>query len=84
MYTLDRDEVIKLKIKIDNLGRIVIPKTYRKALSIESHDELEITLSHKTISITKPDRFCILCGSKDLRPDIPLCHDCIKKIKNDY
>lgn len=40
---------------IDNLGRIVIPKEYRKTLGITSKDKLEISINEDTIEIKKYD-----------------------------
>lgn len=42
-----------MKIKIDEKGRIVIPKIVRKFLKIELPDELEITLEDDKIIIWK-------------------------------
>ena len=39
--------------KIDELGRIVIPKDIRKSLSIKTNDSLEIAVVGNTISIEK-------------------------------
>ena len=39
--------------KIDELGRIVIPKDIRKSLSIKTNDSLEIGILGNTISIEK-------------------------------
>jgi len=39
--------------KIDELGRIVIPKDIRKSLSIKTNDSLEIGINGNTINIEK-------------------------------
>lgn len=39
--------------KIDDLGRIVIPKEYRKQLGINSNDELNIKLEDNSLILTK-------------------------------
>ena len=46
---------MKLKIirKIDKLGRIVIPKDLRKALSLTFDTEVEITVENGTIILKK-------------------------------
>lgn len=38
---------------IDNLGRIVIPKEYRKVLNVNSKDKLEININDDVIEIRK-------------------------------
>lgn len=40
---------------IDNLGRIVIPKEFRKELGIDSGSNLNIELTENKIVITKKD-----------------------------
>jgi AbrB family looped-hinge helix DNA binding protein len=42
-----------MTIKLDSLSRIVIPKVIRKALGIESGDEIKLTLKDKMLIITK-------------------------------
>ena len=39
--------------KIDELGRIVIPRDIRKSLSIKSNDSLEISIRDNSINISK-------------------------------
>ena len=70
-----------MRIKIDNLGRVVIPKGYRDKLGINKGDELDIELTNNTVVLQKADRFCCICGNKNLKSDIPLCSNCINKIK---
>ena len=42
--------------KIDNLGRIVIPKDFRYILDIKNNDELNIDLKDDKIIISKPGK----------------------------
>ena len=35
--------------KIDNLGKIVIPREYRKILNIKDYDLINITLNNKIV-----------------------------------
>lgn len=44
-----------MKRKIDELGRIVIPKEMRKELDIKENDPLNIEVQDNKIIITKPD-----------------------------
>ena len=39
--------------KIDNLGRVVIPKSIRKALDIEHNDEISMHVEGETLIISK-------------------------------
>ena len=48
---INTGETIGLKRKLDNLGRLVLPKEFRKELSIEDKDEVEIFLTENGIFI---------------------------------
>ena len=68
--------------KIDNLGRVVIPIIYRKALNLKSDDVVEITMSKHSIIITPYAQVCKLCGREINRDEeIQLCQACIRDVK---
>lgn len=70
---------------IDELGRIVIPMEYRKALDIHAKDALEITLVDNTIKLKKYERSCVLCGAEGDHMDFNdriICLDCLKKLRS--
>lgn len=70
--------------KIDNLGRIVIPKEIRQKLKISEDSSLEIYLESSYIIIRKPTNLCTLCGSNTKLvkfKDKFLCNNCIDNIK---
>ena len=48
--------------KIDNLGRVVIPKSIRKALNIEHNDEISLHVEGESLVIKKGYRACSLCA----------------------
>ncbi|KYC88504.1 hypothetical protein B4102_4036 [Heyndrickxia sporothermodurans] len=50
--------------KVDELGRIVIPKELRKTLDIEEKDPVEVFLDEELIILRKykPDNSCIITG----------------------
>ena len=52
--------------KIDNLGRVVIPKSIRKALDVEANSEISMYVEDKKLIITKGYQTCSICGSKML------------------
>ncbi len=53
--------------RIDELGRIVIPKEIRKKLEINIKDPMEIYVAGHEIVLKKVENTCIVCGSeKDL------------------
>ena len=70
--------------KIDNLGRIVIPRNIRKALDIKDWDELYVELSDNAIVITKAHDACALCGSEENLSSVNgrfVCASCLAALK---
>ncbi len=64
--------------KIDKLGRIVIPKEYRKQLGIELEDEIDISLSDGAVRIRPRVINCCICGATlEAGAEVPLCYGCI-------
>jgi len=73
------------KGKIDNLGRIVIPKTIRKALDIDHNDDISMYVENNKLIITKGHKNCDICGNKKVNVQIKdkfLCSKCLKSIKS--
>ena len=46
------------KSKIDNLGRVVIPKSIRNALNVEHNDEITMRVENQSLIITKNNSTC--------------------------
>jgi looped-hinge helix DNA binding domain, AbrB family len=72
--------------KVDELGRIVLPKELRITLNINEKDPLEIFVDEDgKIILKKYEPACIFCNSMN---DIVsfkghnVCHECMKKIAN--
>lgn len=71
--------------KVDELGRIVIPKELRTNFDIDEKDALEIYVDANTIILKKYEPFCTFCGSAN---DIftfsgkNVCTSCAKKLQN--
>ena len=72
-----------VEIKIDNLGRLVIPIKYRKKFSIDNGDKLLISSNDSSIIISTVTKRCALCKTK-LKGDegIELCKSCISKVQS--
>ncbi len=71
--------------KIDNLGRVVIPKSIRKALNIEHNDEISMSVEGENLIISKGYQSCGICESKDIKFQIGkkfLCFKCVENIKD--
>ncbi|MCI8361070.1 MAG: AbrB/MazE/SpoVT family DNA-binding domain-containing protein [Clostridiales bacterium] len=72
--------------KVDELGRIVIPKELRKKFGITDNvDYFEISVEGDTILLKKYAPGCALCGGTVGLADVnghDICADCRAKIKN--
>ena len=71
------------KGKIDNLGRIVIPKSIRKALDIDHNDDISMYVENNELIITKGFKNCDICGNKNVDVQIKnkfLCSRCLSLI----
>lgn len=70
--------------KLDDLGRIVIPKETRKVLGIKEGDSLEVFTEGESIVLKKYQPGCIFCSDvKDLVnfKGKNICKKCLKEIK---
>lgn len=70
--------------KVDELGRIVIPKELCRTHRIESGTPLEIYTDGEDIILRKYLPGCVFCGGlKNLRTfmDKNVCHQCAGKIR---
>lgn len=73
--------------RIDELGRIVIPKGMRRILSLNTNDEVELSLNDGRVILTKVGRGCIFCGSTEQLTEWrnkTVCRDCIEKLKTQF
>ena len=70
--------------KIDELGRIVLPMEFRKALDIDTKCEIELEVKEGALVLTPRQTICRCCGTTILsKTKYNLCTDCIKTIKED-
>lgn len=69
--------------KVDDLGRIVLPKELRQILNIDTKDPLEIFVDNTSIILQKYEPACIFCNSADKVQQFKgrnICLDCMKKL----
>jgi transcriptional pleiotropic regulator of transition state genes len=69
--------------RVDELGRIVIPKEMRRELNIDQKDPIEISIEGQSIVLRKYQNKCVFCGA--LKPTIRyngklICTHCLKEI----
>ena len=70
--------------KVDNLGRIVIPKEIRRTFEIDLDDDIEIYVEGDKIILKKRGLSCVFCGSeKDIFmfKGKNICSLCIKEMQ---
>ena len=71
--------------KIDNLGRVVIPKELRKRLNIDEGDSVEIFVEDDKIIFSKYNPGCHFCGEASNNINYKgqlICEKCLKELKN--
>ena len=67
---------------VDNLGRVVIPMSFRKKLGIERNSRVVISLDDDTVSIKASGSVCSMCKMQiELNTDLGICKDCIERVK---
>ena len=70
--------------KLDQLGRIVIPKELRTTFDIKETDPIEIFVDGTDVVLRKYQKSCVFCGESDGLVEFGgkvVCADCLKKIK---
>jgi transcriptional pleiotropic regulator of transition state genes len=69
--------------KLDDLGRIVLPKETRRVLDLEEGTPLEIYTEGQSIILKKYEASCIFCGEaagvKDFKGK-KVCESCLKDL----
>ena len=67
---------------VDNLGRIVLPKEYRKKMHIDTGTKIMVCEDDNKITIELVTPKCKICGSSEkIKEDFPLCDKCIAQVK---
>ena len=73
-----------IRRELDNLGRVVIPKEWRRELNIDPKDSVEIIKNGNEIIIKKYVQGCYCCGEyKDNIIEykgINICKSCLEKV----
>lgn len=74
---------IGIRRKLDELGRITLPKEYRVALGMNERDLVEVQAYGDGILITPCKLQCVCCGSKEEEKlveinEVLMCPSCVK------
>lgn len=70
--------------KIDELGRIVLPKELRISLGISEGDQMEIYVEGDSVLLRKYEPTCIFCGDTrnvKVYKDKNVCANCMRELK---
>ena len=70
--------------RVDELGRVVLPRELRRSLDIEEKDALEIYVDGNSVILKKYEPDCIFCGNaKDVVnfKGKNICAACLKEMK---
>ena len=73
--------------KVDELGRIVLPKALREIMDIKEKDPIEIFTDENRIVLQKYHPACEFCNNVDniiYFGDKRICRSCIDKIKEQF
>lgn len=71
--------------RIDDLGRIVIPKEIRHTFDISEGDALEIYVDGDRIILKKYEPACVFCGQANNVTSLKgkkICRECLAVIRN--
>lgn len=75
----------KIKLPVDSLGRLVIPKVMRSAFGIATPGEIELEVSGTEMTLRKASTTCTICGSiSNLNYETEgklICSSCFEKLK---
>jgi transcriptional pleiotropic regulator of transition state genes len=73
--------------KIDELGRLVIPKELRESLDIKEKDSMEIFVEGDSIILRKYNPSCYFCGNADnpiyFKGKL-ICRDCLSELNRTF
>lgn len=74
---------MKLKIVVDESGRLIIPKTIRKSVGIKTKSTVFVEQIEDKIVITPAVKNCVICDSNKCVRVVNgknICDSCIQKI----
>ncbi len=73
--------------RLDELGRIVLPKSIREEFEIHEKDPVEIYTDEDKIILKKYLPACIFCGTAEdviYFREKRVCQKCLQEIKNNF
>jgi transcriptional pleiotropic regulator of transition state genes len=70
--------------KIDNLGRVVVPKGYRMMLGLKPGDPLDVEVDGGRLMLSPHHDGCTFCGSVEANQlflEKSICPDCLQQLR---
>jgi len=70
--------------KIDNLGRVVVPKGYRMMLGLQPGDPLDVEVDGGRLMLSPHHDGCTFCGSVEANQlflEKSICPDCLQQLR---
>lgn len=71
--------------KIDDVGRVVLPKDIREEVGLRLNDMLKIDVENEKIVISKAEDTCVFCGKPEQLKKFmgkTVCESCVKELNN--
>jgi len=71
--------------KIDNLGRVVVPKGYRLMLGLKPGDPLDVDVDGDRLVLAAHRDGCTFCGDSGVAQAFlskNICSDCLEQIRD--
>lgn len=80
----DKSQSLGIIRRVDELGRVVIPKDMRDLLGIEEKTPMEFFIEKNSIIIEKYEKSCPFCKNKknliEFKEEM-VCQDCLEELK---
>ena len=71
--------------RVDEMGRVVIPKELRESLELKSEDSIEIFVKNDKIVLQKYEQGCLFCDNSDNTITYMgkrVCNNCLAEMDN--
>lgn len=71
--------------RVDQLGRIVLPKKLRKEFEFHEKNDIELLIDGENIVLRKYKPSCVFCNTRDNVKKYKgrnICEDCMEELKN--
>ena len=68
--------------EVDMLGRVVLPKNFRKRLGLDTNSKVLISFDGESLHIKPTRRICDICKKHiEINSEFNICPSCIEKVK---